>query len=90
MSFERLGDTMGRKNFDRSSDMMDFFTNVKSVIQRRSGVRVDSVSFNQGQLRVAVSHPIEASEIRMRQIQIIRELQKKSEEKIVKLIIRIS
>jgi hypothetical protein len=89
MSFERIGDAMGRKDLDSSSDMMEFFKVAKSIILRRSGVTIDAVSFNQGLLRVTVGHPVEASEIRMRQIQIIRELEKKTGQTIEKLVIRI-
>lgn len=89
MSFERIGDAMGRKDLDSSSDMMEFFQAAKSIILRRSGVTIDAVSFNQGLLRVTVGHPVEASEIRMRQIQIIRELEKKTGQTIEKLVIRI-
>ena len=62
---------------------------VKEIIKRRSGVTVDSVSFNEGLLRITVGHPVEASEIRMRKIQIEREIVKKTGQKLEKIFIRI-
>lgn len=78
MSFESLGDVLGRKDIDQHDDILAFFDLAKSVIQRRSGVKVDAVSYKQAVLRVTVSHPVEASEIRLRHIQIEREIAKKS------------
>ena len=89
MSFEKIGDSLSRKNLDQPFDVVNFFTVVKEVIKRRSGVSVDTVSFNNGLLRVSVSHPVEASEIRMRKIQIEREIVKKTQQKISKFYIRI-
>lgn len=89
MSFERIGDSLSQKNLDQPFDIVHFFTIVKEVIKRRSGVNVDAVSFNNGLLRVTVSHPVEASEIRMRKIQIEREIVKKTKQSISKFYIRI-
>lgn len=89
MSFERIGDSLSQKNLDSHFDIMHFFTIVKDIIRRRSGVVIDAVSFNSGILRVSVSHPVEASEIRMRKIQIEREIVKKTQQKISKFYIRI-
>lgn len=90
MSFEKIGDSLSRKNLDDHFDIMQFFAVVKEVIKRRSGVSVDSVSFNDGLLRITVNHPVEASEIRMRKIQIEREIMKKTGRNIQKLFIRIA
>ncbi len=89
MSFERIGDSLSRKNLDAQFDIMQFFKTVKEIIKRRSGVTVDSVSFNEGLLRITVGHPVEASEIRMRKIQIEREIVKKTGQKLEKIFIRI-
>ncbi len=89
MSFERIGDSLSRKNLDAQFDILQFFKMVKEIIKRRSGVTVDSVSFNEGLLRITVGHPVEASEIRMRKIQIEREIVKKTGQKLEKIFIRI-
>ncbi len=89
MSFERIGDSLSRKNLDAQFDILHFFKTVKEIIKRRSGVTVDSVSFNEGLLRITVGHPVEASEIRMRKIQIEREIVKKTGQKLEKIFIRI-
>lgn len=89
MSFERIGDSLSRKNLDAQFDIMQFFKTVKEIIKRRSGVTVDSVSFNEGLLRITVGHPVEASEIRMRKIQIEHEIVKKTGQKLEKIFIRI-
>ncbi len=89
MSFERIGDSLSRKNLDAQFDILQFFKTVKEIIKRRSGVTVDSVSFNEGLLRITVGHPVEASEIRMRKIQIEREIVKKTGQKLEKIFIRI-
>ena len=89
MSFERIGDSLSRKNLDAQFDIMQFFKTVKEIIKRRSGVTVDSVSFNEGLLRITVGHPVEAREIRMRKIQIEREIVKKTGQKLEKIFIRI-
>lgn len=89
MSFERIGDSLSRKNLDAQFDIMQFFKTVKEIIKRQSGVTVDSVSFNEGLLRITVGHPVEASEIRMRKIQIEREIVKKTGQKLEKIFIRI-
>lgn len=89
MSFERIGDSLSRKNLDDQFDIMRFFEVVKEIVKRRSGVKIDSVSFNDGLLRITVGHPVEASEIRMRKIQIEREIVKRTGQLIRKVIIRI-
>lgn len=89
MSFERIGDSLSRKNLDAQFDILQFFKMVKEIIKRRSGVTVDSVSFNEGLLRITVGHPVEASEIRMRKHQIEREIVKKTGQKLEKIFIRI-
>ncbi len=88
MSFEKIGDSLARKNLDEQFDIVQFFKIVKEVIKRRSGVEIDAVSFNEGLLRITVSHPVEASEIRLRKIQIEREIIKKTQQKINKFIIK--
>ncbi len=90
MSFEKIGDSLSQKNLDAQFDIVRFFTIVKEIIKRRSGVTIDSVSFNDGLLRITVGHPVEASEIRMRKIQIERELVKRTGQKIDKIFIRVS
>ncbi|MFO0955467.1 MAG: hypothetical protein U0526_02935 [Candidatus Saccharibacteria bacterium] len=89
MSFERLGDALNRKDIDQHEDLLAFFDLAKSVIARRSGVKVDAVSFKNDILRIAVSHPVEASEIRLRHIQIEREISKKSGRKLERLQVRV-
>ena len=89
MSFERIGDSLSRKNLDAQFDILQVFKTVTEIIKRRSGVTVDSVSFNEGLLRITVGHPVEASEIRMRKIQIEREIVKKTGQKLEKIFIRI-
>lgn len=89
MSFERIGDSLSRKNLDDQFDIVRFFTIVKEIIKRRSGVEIDSVSFNDGLLRITVGHPVEASEIRMRKIQIEREIIKRTSQKIDKFFIQV-
>ncbi len=90
MSFERIGDSLSHKNLDNQFDIVGFFAVVKEIIKRRAGVTIDSVSFNDGLLRITVGHPVEASEIRMRKIQIERELVKRTGQKIEKIFIRVS
>lgn len=89
MSFEKLGDALGRKNLDQHDDLLAFFALAKSIIQRRAGVTVDAVSYKHEVLRVTVSHPTEASEIRLRHIQIERELAKKSGREVTRIQVRI-
>jgi hypothetical protein len=89
MSFERLGDALNRKDIDQHEDLLAFFDLAKSVIARRSGVKVDAVSFKNDILRITVSHPVEASEIRLRHIQIEREISKKSGCKLERLQVRV-
>ncbi|MBP9827459.1 hypothetical protein KBC99_03205 [Candidatus Saccharibacteria bacterium] len=89
MSFESLGDVLSRKDFDQSDDLLAFFEMVRSVIKRHSGITIESVSYKNNILRVSVSHPVEASEIRLRHIQITRELAKRSGRVIAKLVTRV-
>lgn len=89
MSFERLGDALNRKDIDQHEDLLAFFDLAKSVIARRSGVKVDAVSFKNDILRITVSHPVEASEIRLRHIQIEREISKKSGRQLERLQVRV-
>lgn len=89
MTFEKLGDAMARKDFEVADDLLGFYELCRSVIKRRSGVVIESVNYKNEILRVTVSHPVEASEVRLRHIQIIRELQKKSERPIQKLVMRV-
>lgn len=89
MSFESIGDSLARKDLDQNFDMVEFLALIKSIIKKWSGVEVDTVSFNKGLLRVSVSHPIEASEIRLKKIQIERSIAKQTSQKITKFIIRV-
>jgi hypothetical protein len=89
MSFESIGDSLARKDLDQNFDMVEFLALIKSIIKKWSGVEIDTVSFNKGLLRVSVSHPIEASEIRLKKIQIERSITKQTSQKITKFIIRV-
>ncbi len=89
MSFERIGDVLGNKDLDRPDDLLAFFELVRSVIRRRAGVELESVGYKQDIVRLTVSHPAEASEIRLRHIQIERELAKRSGRTISRLQIKI-
>lgn len=89
MSFESIGDSLARKDFDRHFDIVGFLSLVKAIIKRRSGVEIDAVSYNDGLLRISVNHPIEASEIKLKKIQIEREITKKTNQQINKIVIKI-
>lgn len=89
MSFEKISDSLARKDIDNHFDIVGFLDIVKGVIRRRSGVEVDALSYNSGLLRITVTHPIEASEIRLRKIQIVREIEKKTSQVIGKFYVKV-
>lgn len=89
MSFEKISDSLARKDIHNHFDIVGFLDIAKGVIRRRSGVEVDALSYNSGLLRITVTHPIEASEIRLRKIQIVREIEKKTSQVISKFYVKV-
>jgi hypothetical protein len=89
MSFEKISESLARKDIDNHFDIVGFLDIAKGVIRRRSGVEVDALSYNNELLRITVTHPVEASEIRLRKIQIVREIEKKTSQTIGKFYVKV-
>ena|GEM_PF-6558207 len=70
MSFERLGDLMSQKDFDTTTDLLGFFEKVRGVVRKQTGVELESVRYKNEIVTVSTATATEASEIRLRHIQI--------------------
>ena len=89
MSFESIGNVMAYKNFERSDDLLEFFQQVRKVIRTQAHVEVESVRYKNNIVGVTVTNGSEASEIRLRHIQIERSLRKISGREIQRVTVRI-
>lgn len=87
--FERLGDALSRKEIDRNDNILEFFDLCRSTIKKLSSVDVESLTYKHDTLGVTVGSSIEATEVRLRHIQIERTLAKRSGRKIKRLVVRV-
>lgn len=89
MSFEKIGDVLIQKDPDGSDDLPGFFELARKIIRRHTGIEVESLRWREGTLGVTVASSVEASEIRLRHIQVERELAKKSGRSVGRLSVRV-
>lgn len=89
MSFEKIGDVLGHKNVDQTDDLMAFFAQIKSVIKKYASVKVESLTYKHDVVGVTVGSSIEAAEIRLRHIQIQREISRRSGRDVKRLTVRV-
>ncbi len=89
MSFEKIGDVLIQKDLEGNDDLLGFFELARKIIQRHTSIDVESLRWREGTLGVTVGSSVEASEIRLRHIQIERELAKKSGRKISRMSVRV-
>lgn len=89
MSFSSIRDVLSEKNPDKPDDLMGFFTTVRAVVKKHAGVELETVSYRDNKVGVSVASSIEASEIRLRHIQIERDLAKRTGRKVQRIIIRV-
>lgn len=90
MSFEKIGDVLGKKDVDKTDDLLAFFAQVKSVVKKHADVKVESISYKHDIVGLTVGSSIEASEVRLRHIQIERALRKRSGREIRRVTVRVS
>lgn len=89
MSFEKIGDLLGDKDVDKTDDVMAFFAQIKSVIKKYASVKVESITYKHDIVGVTVGSSIEASEIRLRHIQIGREISRRSGRDVKRIAVRV-
>lgn len=89
MSFEKIGDVLIHKDVDKTDDLMAFFAQIKSVIKKYAAVKIESVTYKHDIVGVTVGSSIEASEIRLRHIQIQREIARRSSREVKRLTVRV-
>lgn len=90
MSFERLGDAMAYRNFEQHDDLMGFFEQIRKVILSQAHVQVETVRYKNNVIGVSVGTATEASEIRLRHIQIERTLRKMTGREIARVTVRVT
>lgn len=90
MSFSSIGEVLSAKNPDQPDDLMGFFLTVRAVVKKHAGVELETVNYREGKVGVSVASSIEASEIRLRHIQIERDLAKRSGRIIKRIVIRVA
>ncbi len=89
MSFEKIGDVLGQKDVDKADDLVAFFAQIRSVIKKYASVRVESLTYKHDVIGVTVGGSIEASEIRLRDIQIEREIRRRSGRDVKRVTVRV-
>lgn len=89
MSFESLGDLLAHKNIDQADDLMAFFEQVRKVIRAQAHVEVESIRYKNNIVGVTAGSSLEASEIRLRHIQIERTLRKITGRTITRVTVRV-
>ena len=89
MSFSSIGEVLSAKDPDKPDDLMGFFITVRAVVKRHAGVELETVSYRDNKVGVSVTSSIEASEIRLRHIQIERDLAKRTGRPIQRVVVRV-
>lgn len=89
MGFESIGNVMEYRNFERADDLLGFFEQVSKVVRSQAHVEVESVRYKNNIVGVTVTNGSEASEIRLRHIQIERSLRKITGREILRVSVRI-
>ena len=78
MGFERLSDVLGQKDMDSPDDVLKFFDQVRKAVRQQTGVEVESIRYKNEIVTVMVATSAEASEVRLRHIQVERLVRKVS------------
>ncbi|MEI7819128.1 MAG: hypothetical protein WCI47_03350 [bacterium] len=89
MSFESAGDVLSKKDVDRTDDLVAFFDLIRKTIKRISQVELESIRYKNDIVTVTVSSTLEATEVRLRHIQIERGLRLQSERDIKRVSVRV-
>lgn len=89
MSFESLGDLLAHKNLDQPDDLLAFFEQVRKVIRAQAHIEVESIRYKNNVVGVTARSALEASEIRLRHIQIERTLRKMTGRTITRVSVRV-
>ena len=89
MSFESIKKVLLEKDPDKNDDLMAFFKTVRAVLKKHSGVEPESLNYRDGIVGVTVSGSIEASEVRLRHIQIERDIIRRTGREVKRVVVRV-
>lgn len=89
MGFEKLGDVLGKIDVDKTDDLVAFYAQIRSVVKKYASVKVESITYKHDVIGLTVGGSIEGSEIRLRHIQIEREIRRRSGRDVKRLTVRV-